>query len=207
MKTNKRWPLALLIFCSVSTDAQQNSTDRCVLSSAKNGQVVTVRGKVVHAPHDMIVKVPNCEAVVLVYAGASDAPGSDPDSSLRKPTLRRDASFKKFEKYQSAEYKHLPRGGVCNGCYKYEVEATFTGNLKIASIPEGLTKDASGFLRDASGNVVGKAGFGHPAPIYGYLMVVESVSDVVARKLPSPSSTSVDSDLPARSGAANPIKL
>jgi hypothetical protein len=38
----------------------------------------------------------------------------------------------------------------------------------------------------ASGKIVGKAGFGHPAPAYKYRLVIESVSDVVARKLPHP---------------------
>jgi hypothetical protein len=74
-----------------------------------------------------------------------------------------------------------------------QVEATFTGILEAASVPAGLTKDASGLLRDATGRVVGNAGFGHPAPIYEYRFVIESVSDITARKLPSPSSADVES--------------
>jgi hypothetical protein len=64
-------------------------------------------------------------------------------------------------------------------CMKYgDVEATLTGTLEIASIPPGTTKDPAGFLRDLSGKVVGKWGWGHPVPFAGYRLGIQSVSKV-----------------------------
>lgn len=190
---SKSWPLSLLLlFGAVLTDAQQTLPDGCALSLLESGQLTSLHGKVVNAPHDMILRVPNCESVVLVYSGEPDASVSAPNlPAPSRPKLRRDYSFKKFDKYVRAEQRHLFGGGICIGCSKYEVEATFAGILEIAHVPDGLTRDTSGFLRDASGKVVGTAGFGHPGPFYKYRLVIESVSDVVGRRLPGRSQTNV----------------
>ena len=45
--------LALLVFsCSLRAFAQ-NQTDACILNDAKDGQIVTVRGKAMDEPHDL----------------------------------------------------------------------------------------------------------------------------------------------------------
>jgi hypothetical protein len=40
-----------------------------MLTSVMNGQTATVRGKVIHGPHDRLLDMTNCKSVVLVYAG------------------------------------------------------------------------------------------------------------------------------------------
>jgi hypothetical protein len=56
-------------------------------------------------------------------------------------------------------------------------------------MPPGTTKDPAGFLRDSSGKIVGTFGWGHPVPFAKYRLVIQSVSDVKARKLPRPTPT------------------
>jgi hypothetical protein len=113
--------------------------------------------------------------VVLVYAG-------DEDTGTQASQLQKDKLLKRFRRYTSETYKDTGKS-LCIQCSKYEVAATLTGRLDVATIPEGATKDPMGFARDASGKVVGKVGWGHPVPIYKYRLVIESVSEVDARKL------------------------
>lgn len=150
-----------------------------MLASAKNGQMLALRGEVVSTSHDMLLVVRGCEdRVVLVYAG-------NPETGVPGEKLRRDRNFKRFEKYTRATYKSTAKE-ICMQCPKYKVEATVSGRFDVATIPDGLKKDNLGFLHDETGKIVGKAGFGHPFPAYKYRLVIESVSDVVARKLPDP---------------------
>lgn len=153
----------------------------CVLKTAKNGQIVVVNGKVMDAPHDMLFDVGGCQfAVVLTYAGYKD-------SDVGIEHLRRDRNLKRFQKYTSSVYKVADNKMNCTPCAKYgDVEATVTGEVEIATIPPGSTKDNLGFLRNTSGKVVGKWGWGHPVPFAAYRLVIFSVSDATARKLPKP---------------------
>ncbi len=49
------------------------SDNACVLSTASNGQVITVLGKTVQEPHDLGFEIPGCkETVLLTYAGDQD---------------------------------------------------------------------------------------------------------------------------------------
>jgi hypothetical protein len=173
--------LVSLLFFASSASAQSASGSMCLLVSVTNGQTITVRGKVEQAPHDMALVVPGCgEALVLVYAG-------DPESRESTEKLLKDENLKRFEKYTRATYRKVGGKGICLQCPKYEVEATLSGRLDVASdtVPEGQWKDKLGMLHDQSGKFVGKAGFGHP-PTQKYQLVIESVSDVAARKLPKP---------------------
>jgi hypothetical protein len=74
-----------------------------------------------------------------------------------------------------------------------DVEATVTGKLEIATIPAGTTKDSMGFIRDASGKILGTSGWGHPTRTFKYRLVIFSVADVTARKLAKPKPSSADS--------------
>jgi hypothetical protein len=154
----------------------------CVLSTASNGQVITIHGKAVQEPHDLGFEIPGCkETVLLTYAG-------DPDTGVSATELRRDKNLARFQKYTTSTYKSTGKN-ICMQCMKYgDVEATLIGKLEIASIPPGTTKDRAGFLRDASGKIVGKWGWGHPVPFAGYRLVIQSVSTVTARKVPKLSS-------------------
>jgi hypothetical protein len=177
--------MTILLFLVVSEGAASSqpapAESSCPLSTFKNGQTVTVHGKVGQAPHDMALVISECsDTVVLVYAG-------DPESRESGDKLLKDRNLKRFEKYTSAAYRKIGGKGICMQCPKYEVEATLTGRLDVAAdtVPEGLWKDKLGMLHDQSGKFVGEAGFGHP-PMQKYRLVIESVSDVAARELPKP---------------------
>jgi hypothetical protein len=139
-----------------------------------------VEGKAVQQPHDLGFQVMGCaDLVILAYAG-------DPDTDVTAAQLRMDKKLKQFQKYTSAVYKG-DKKNICLECPQYtDVKATLSGRLEIASIPTGTTKDTMGFLHDTSGKVVGTSGFGHPTRMFKYRLVVLSVADVQARKLPKP---------------------
>ena len=164
--------------------AQAMNDSGCALSTATNGQTITVHGKVMSEPHDMAFGIPGCnDTVLLTYAG-------DRDNEVSADQLRKDENLKQFQNYTSAVYKSKGKN-LCLQCMKYgDVEATLTGKLEIASMPPGTTKDPAGFLRDSSGKIVGKFGWGHPVPFAKYRLIIQSVSDVKARKLPKPTNTS-----------------
>jgi len=152
----------------------------CVLSTANNGQRITLHGKAANGAHDLMLEIPGCtEAVLLTFAG-------NPDSGLSATELRRDGELRRFQKYTTSIY--MDRGkSNCMDCRIYgDVEADLTGKLEIASVPPGATRDPSGFLRDKSGKFIGTSGWGHPGPFARYRLVIVSVSHVTARKLPSP---------------------
>jgi len=172
----------VLLLCSVIAAGQDKPSGECALANAKNGQHVTLNGEIKSTAHDLLLVVPSCESgVVLQYAG-------DPDTGTSAGQLKRNSNFKRFEKYTSATYKSSGKN-LCMQCSKYAVKATLTGRLDVANIPEGATRDQFGFARDGAGKVVGKTGWGHPIPVYKYRLVIEAVSDVVARKLPRPSTS------------------
>lgn len=158
----------------------ENSPSACKLGNVKNGQLVTVTGVAVRQAHDLVFDIKDCQdTVVLTYAG-------DPDTAVTADHLHRDKSLKQFQKYTSATYKS--RGpNICMECMRYEdVHATLTGQLEIATIPPGTTKDSYGFLHDSSGKVVGTSGFGHPTRPFKYRLVILSASDVTAQKRSRP---------------------
>jgi len=175
------WLLFLLAACSATAFAQDQAAP-CILDAAQNGQTITLHGKTVQQPHDLAFGIASCnDLVVLAYAG-------DRDAGVPSDQLHRDEDLKRFQKYTSAVYKSTKKN-ICVQCMQYgDVEATLTGKLEIAPMPPGTTKDPTGFLHDSSGKVVGKFGWGHPVPFAKYRLVIQSVSDVKARKLPKPES-------------------
>lgn len=145
----------------------------CAVDSVADGQIASLRGRVVNAPHDMTLEVPGCkDSIVLVSAGSSGPLGAG--------TRNRDLQH--FWKYTSATRKRIGNA-VCMQCPRFRVEATLTGRLAIATVPGGTTRDSLGFLHDSSGRIVGRAGFGHPVPVYKFQMEIESASDVVAHEI------------------------
>jgi hypothetical protein len=152
----------------------------CGLSTHTDGQIVVISGRVQQTAHDMLLQVPNCpDPVVLTYA--SDPTVKD-EAAGHYPI--EDGNLSRFRKYTAVTYTST-ENNICMGCYKYEVQATLTGRLDLAKPPPaGSHKDQLGFFRDQSGKVVGVAGFGNPAPVYKYRLVIQSVSRVVAEKRP-----------------------
>jgi hypothetical protein len=179
------------IVFSRHTHAQEaergTGSSACVLSTTRNGQVITVHGEAVQEPHDLAFDIPGCrDAVLLTYAG-------DTDNQVSASELRRDVQLARFQKYTSSTYSSADKS-ICMRCMKYgDVEAILTGMLEIASVPPGMTKDPAGFLRDASGKVVGKWGWGHPVPFARYRLVIQSVSEVKARKISRPAASNKSS--------------
>jgi hypothetical protein len=172
-------PLFFLLFSSAEAIAQQSNQPACALSSYANGGTVTLKGTVVDGPHDMLLSISGCpDAVVLAYGEASE----------QSPNLKEhgNANLKRFQKYTSAVYQGT-KNHPCGSCPMYQVQATLTGKLEVATIPAGTTKDSLGLLHDASGKIVGKwGGWGHPLPFAGYRLVIFSVAYVNAQKLPNP---------------------
>lgn len=198
-RTTMQKVTSLVFLLTCSTAFAQNGTGVCILDAAKDGQVITLRGKVVNEPHDMGFHIPDCdELVLLTYAG-------DRDNELSGDQLRRDENLKQFQKYTSSTYKSQGKS-VCIECMKYgDVEATLTGKLEIATVPPGTTKDALGFLHDPSGKIVGKSGWGHPIPFAKYRLVIKSVSNIAAKKLPKPTGMTREPGLPTQATASSTL--
>ncbi len=173
--------LALLLLLSSTLALGQGGDHQdCSLQALSGEQRTSLRGKINSGAHDMLLIVPRCEdAVVLVYAG-------DSETDVPAARLTADRNLKRFRKYTEATYKHVGTG-ICIRCAKYDVEANLTGQLEVAATPEGLRRDTTGFLWDTSGKLRGTSGFGHPTRSFKYQLVIESVSEVTAHKLPRPS--------------------
>jgi hypothetical protein len=159
--------------------ASAANESNCLLSM-RNGQKITLRGKVRSTAHDMAFDVPGCDqTVLLTYAG-------DRDNDVSATELRKDKELIRFQKYTSEVYKSTGKN-ICMECPKFgDVEADPTGKLEVVTMPDRATKDRAGFLRDRSGKLIGTYGWGHPGPFAGYRLVIESVSQVTARKPPRP---------------------
>jgi hypothetical protein len=153
---------------------------KCVLSTASNGQTLTVKGKARNTAHDLVFDIPGCdEAVLLTFAG-------NRDNDVSVTELRRDSELKRFQKYTTSVYTNRGKSN-CMDCLEYgDVEAELTGRLEIATIPPGATRDSSGLLRDQSGKFIGMSGWGHPSPFARYRLVIQSVAHGKAQKLPPP---------------------
>lgn len=179
VRSKLMWMLSLLLIGSVAAFGQ-NQSKACTLDTAKDGQTITITGKVVQQPHDLALQIEGCnDLVVLTYAGDQDT-----DVSVRE--LRQDENLNAFHKYTRSVYESKGNN-ICMNCMKYgDVRATLTGLVQIATIPPGTTKDQLGFLHDRSGKVVGTSGWGHPNRWFKYRLVILSVADVKARKLPPP---------------------
>ena len=173
------WLPSVLLVGSL-TAFGQNQSKACTLDTAKDGQTITTTGEAVQQPHDLALQIEGCnDLVVLTYAG-------DPDTDVSVRELRQDENLNAFQKYTTSVYKSKGNNR-CNHCMKYgDVRATLTGLLQIATILSGTTKDQLGFLHDGSGKVVGTSGWGHPNRWFKYRLVILSIADVKARKLPPP---------------------
>jgi hypothetical protein len=186
-------PIALLLFTWNMAAAQPLDGDgrrqpsenerenrSCILQAATNGQMITVRGQARSTAHDLVFDVLGCsETVLLIFAG-------DEDSGVNGSELHQDSNLRRFRKYTSTVYKS--RGAnICMECAEYgDVKAELRGKLEIATLPAGSTKDKANFIRDDSGKLTGKFGWGHPTPYAAYRLVIQSVTGVSAKKLPRP---------------------
>lgn len=162
---------ACLIGLGLSGIPDTSRTVSCILNSARNGDVVKVRGEVFSTAHDMFIRLRECpdNRVILVY-------GDAPSLGESRLSVTRDDSFRQFEKYSGE--KQLPKANEMSSQNpKYRVTANFEGRLDIAA-SAGWKKDSK------TGKVIGIEGFGHPRPFTRYRLVVTRVSNVEAAERP-----------------------
>ncbi|HSW40163.1 MAG TPA: hypothetical protein VLL97_11795 [Acidobacteriota bacterium] len=164
--------IVFLIGLGLSGIQDTSQTVLCILSTARNGEMVKVRGEVFSTAHDVFIRLKECpeNQVILVD-------GDDPSLGEAQLTVTRDDSFRKFEKY-SAEEQLSKVNEMSRLNPKYRVTADFEGRLEIAA-SAGLKKDSM------TGKVIGIEGFGHPRPFTRYRLVVTSVSNVEASERPT----------------------
>jgi len=152
--------VALLVLSPVS-QAQQSQDEACKLSIYSSGQTIYISGVAFSYPHDLMFKVPGCSDLVVVSYPSS----LEPDERDKVPAVNRDDNFIQLEKYlKDASQK--------------KVHVTLSGRLDVAKpIPPGV-RNHLGFLFDENGKNVGIYGFGSPAPVYKYRLVLQSVVSV-----------------------------
>ena len=85
----------------------------CALSTASNGQTITVQGMVRRGLHDMGIDIPGCkEIVLLTFAGYQD-------NDVSGAELHRDGEMRRFQKYTSSVYNGTKKN-ICMDCPKYD---------------------------------------------------------------------------------------
>jgi hypothetical protein len=83
----------------ISPIASAANESKCLLLSMRNGQKITLRGRVRSTAHDMAFDVAGCDqTVLLTYAG-------DRDNDVSATELRKDKELIRFQKYTSEVYK------------------------------------------------------------------------------------------------------
>src|SRR5947209_3555150 len=79
--------------------ATSATESKCVLSTASNGQTLTLRGKARSTAHDLAFDIPGCnETVLLTFAG-------EKDNDVSVSELRQDDELRRFQKDTSSVYK------------------------------------------------------------------------------------------------------
>lgn len=158
---------ALTVFFGLTLFGQLNG-GTCPLDSAKNGDVVKIRGEAFPGGHDMYIRPTNCATnpanrVILIWA-------DDPSLTRNRANVRRDAAFSDFNRLLKATLP-LPPNGVGVGQTRYRVMADFEGRLEAAP--------TAGLKRDPKGKkVVRLEGFGHPMPFTRFRLLATGVSRI-----------------------------
>jgi hypothetical protein len=79
---NKLTWLVLPLYIYSGAAFARSQSEICVLTATKDGQTLTVHGKIEPEPHDLAFSIGGCEdRVVLTYAG-------DPDNDVTADQLR-----------------------------------------------------------------------------------------------------------------------
>lgn len=162
--------LLSLAWLTVPASAQMAG---CIVDTAKNGEVVKMRGELFPTAHDAFIRPLGCpdNRVILVY-------GDDASLGKAKLGVRRDDAFRQFEKFADEE-QPKKANEFCKQCPRYRVTADFEGRLDVAP-SAGWKKDSK------TGKVTGTEGFGHPRPFTRYRLVMTGVSNVEAAERPAP---------------------
>ena len=126
----------LMVLCGVTVFGQSNQ-ESCVLDTAKNGDVMKIRGEAFAGGHDAFILPAFCVTgqsnhVILVWA-------DNPSLSGAKTSVRKDETFSEFNRLLKATFP-LPPNSVGLGQPRYQVLADFEGRLEVAP--------SAGFKRD-----------------------------------------------------------
>jgi hypothetical protein len=150
--------LSLGIGGSLALCAQQSASHSCQLKNYGSGDRITVTGTVNATPHDLFLHLPGCqEPVVLAFP-----------SELQE---KEKAGLRSIQKDENVENLSADLG---KGSTK-SLKVTLSGRLDVAKpIPEGARVQL-GMIFNAVNEFVGIYGFGHPAPVYKYRVVLQQV--------------------------------
>jgi len=208
--------IILILSSAISLHAQITDAAVCeVLANPQSfdGKTIRIKGVVVAGFDEFVVKDTTCNqpinAIWLAYPeGTKGKAGATATLQLqvarnnaavvqavnRPPAkLDKNKDFKQFDSLLSTPYKS---GGMCLGCARYTVSATLVGRLDGA-------KEA-GVVRDGSGKFVGVNGFGN-LNLYRARLVLQSVSDVVAREIDYSKVSSATKDDSTRDSGGDPV--
>jgi hypothetical protein len=158
---------ALTVLCGLTLFGQSKE-GTCPLNSAKNGDVVKIRGDAFPGGHDTFIRPTACATnpanrVILIWA-------DDSSLSTNRASVRRDADWTEFNRLLKATFP-LPPDGVGVGQSRFRVRADFEGRLEVAP--------SAGAKRDPkSKKVVRLEGFGHPMPFTRFRLVATGVSRI-----------------------------
>ena len=156
-----------------------------------DGKIVRIKGIAIAGFEEFAIKGTGCSqavgAIWLAYAEGTrgkagpaatlglqfgkNHPAVVSNVSRTPVAIDKNKEFKEFDKLLSTQAKS---DGLCLGCVKFTVAATFVGRL------DG-TKD-SGLIRDESGKVIGLSGFGN-LNRYKARLVLQSVADLSPQEI------------------------
>ncbi len=163
----------VLLIGTISLSAQ--TLDRSVCDILANpasfdGKIVRIKGTATAGFDEFVIKDPSCKqavnaiwlaypegtkakagpAAVLTLQIAKNSPGTAAAPTRALVTLDKNKDFKQFDSLLATPYKSH---GMCLGCGKYTVTATFVGRIDGTGIV--------GLKRDSSGKFISVSGFGN----------------------------------------------
>jgi hypothetical protein len=195
----KRFFVLALLFCASAAfvNAQVVDTDVCsIVKSPKSfdGKMVRFKGVAVAGFDQFIIKDASpcgfqVDGIWLDYpqgtkgkAGALAVlriqPAHNFSGTYTAPTRtdvtldKKNKDFKQFDNLLSQQ--HSRGAGMCLGCTRYQVNATFVGRLDAVA-------DAN-LKRDKAGKIIGFGGFGN-MNAYPARLVLQAVSDVTSKEV------------------------
>ena len=216
MTTRPVYMTLFLLIASVCASAQVVDTTICdILANPRSfdGKTVRVKSTASAGFDEFILKDASCNqpinAVWLSYPEATKAKAGPlalievqagrnlavPVAQVQRTPvkLEKNKDFKQFDALLSTAHKG---GGMCLGCGRYTVSATFVGRL------DGV--DRAGIIRDASGKISDTAGFGNLS-LYRARLVLQSVADITPHEIDYSATTAAKDDSVNEGQSGDPV--
>lgn len=215
----KRVLVSVLFFgaCVCGLKAQAVDTDLCAIvknPKSFDGKTVRIKGVAVAGFDEFIIKDASAcgypvdgiwldypqgtkgkagpVAMVQVQPARNFAGKYTPPTRVAL-TLDKSKDFKQFDNLLSQPHNH--GAGMCLGCARYQVSATFVGRIDAVADPS--------LQRDKDGKIIGFGGFGN-MNAYPARLVLQSVSDVTPKEVDYSKSDEVTKgDMPTFSGTGD----